>query len=190
MTPEIPGWQLLDTEVVYDGTHLVVHRDRVRLPGDGREGSYEHITVGDGARVVALDGDGRVALVEDAFYLSGERRLLVPGGGIDPGEPPEQGAARELEEEAGHRPGRLDHLATIDPLPTTTRARTHLYLATDLRPGTPHRDPTEAAMRVLWWPLAQAVAAVLSGRIQEAGSVAALLLAERRVVNGQARDTG
>ncbi|WP_437054915.1 NUDIX domain-containing protein [Streptomyces sp. enrichment culture] len=137
---------------------------------------YEHVSVGDAVRVVALDTADRTVLVEDAFYLQGRRMLHVPGGGTE-GQDPRRAALRELEEETGLVAGRLDPLGVIDPLPGTTRMRTHLMLATDLRPGRMRRDATEAGMTVQWRPLHDAVAAARAGDITEAGSVAALLLA-------------
>ncbi|MFD0352057.1 hypothetical protein ACFQ0M_49720 [Kitasatospora aburaviensis] len=39
-------------------------------------------------RVVALDGRGRIALVEENVYVCGQRLLMCPGGGCEPGEDP------------------------------------------------------------------------------------------------------
>lgn len=169
------GWKRLATEVMYQGRVLTVHRDAVRLP-DGTAGAYEHVTADDGVRVVALDADGRVLLVEDDFYLQHRRMVHLPGGGTD-GENPYRAALRELEEETGQTAAHVNTLGVIDPLPGITTARTHLMLATDLRPGTMRREGAEAGMTVHRRPLADAVAAVRAGEITEAGSATALLLA-------------
>ncbi|MEU3356022.1 NUDIX hydrolase [Streptomyces sp. NPDC037389] len=171
------GWSRLSSHVVHQGGHLTLHHDRVLQP-DGTEGTYDRVTVADGARTVAVDARGRVALVEDACYPLGRRLLHVPGGAIAEGECPGEAARRECEEETGLRPGTLRPLTAYHPLPTRTSAVTHLYLGTDLRPGAgPHRDPTEAGMTVRWIPLDDAVAAVRAGEITEAGSAIGLLLA-------------
>ncbi|MEU9189877.1 NUDIX hydrolase [Streptomyces sp. NPDC048484] len=143
---------------------------------DGVAGTYEHVVVEDGVRVVALDDDGRVVLVQDDFYLQERRILHLPGGGVG-GQDPQVAAVRELEEETGMVAGEIHLLATIDPLAATTGAQTHLYVATSLRPGRTHRDDTEIGMTLHWWNLDHAVGAVRSGKITEAGSVAGLLLA-------------
>ncbi|EME96944.1 NUDIX hydrolase [Streptomyces mobaraensis NBRC 13819 = DSM 40847] len=172
------GWDRLGTEVLFHGRHLTLHRDRVVQP-DGAEGTYERLTLADGARVVAVDDEGWVALVEDAFAPLGRRLLHIPGGAVAAGEDPEAAAARECEEETGRRPGALRRLGAFHPLPSRTSAVTHLYLATDLRRGTLRRDPTEAGMRACWLPLDDAVRLAASGTLTEAGTVTGLLLAAR-----------
>ncbi|WP_171987741.1 NUDIX hydrolase [Streptomyces sp. MP131-18] len=155
---------------------MALYRDSVLRP-DGAAGTYEHVVVEDGVRVVALDDDGQVVLVEDDFYLQQRRVLHLPGGGRG-GQDPQAAAIRELGEETGLVAGEMRPLGVIDPLPATTGARTHLFLATALRLGRTHRDETEIGMTVQRWKLTAAVEAVRAGRITEAGSVAALFLAE------------
>ncbi|MDX3452101.1 NUDIX hydrolase [Streptomyces sp. ME02-8801-2C] len=162
--------------MVHEGPFISLHRDEVLRP-DGAAGVYEHVVVKDSVRVVALDDEGRVVLVEDDFYLQQRRVLHLPGGGCA-GQDPLDAARRELEEETGQVAGDLRLLASVDPLPATTRAKTHLVVATHLRPGTVQREGTETGMTVEWWTLDDAVAAARTGRITEAASVIALLLTE------------
>ncbi|MEU6230833.1 NUDIX domain-containing protein [Streptomyces sp. NPDC047042] len=106
---------------------MALYRDSVLRP-DGVADAYDHVVVEDGVRVVALDGDDHVFLVEDHFYLQERRVLHVPGGGCG-GQDPQAAAVRELEEETGLVAGETHPLGVIDPLPATTVARTHLFLA-------------------------------------------------------------
>ncbi|WP_405092857.1 NUDIX hydrolase [Micromonospora sp. NBC_01392] len=56
------------------------------------------------ARVLLIDAAGRVLLFEGSDPgRPGHRYWFTPGGGLDPGETPAQGAARELAEETGLR---------------------------------------------------------------------------------------
>lgn len=173
------GWVRTATKLLHQGPFVALYQDSVLRP-DGAAGTYEYVVVEDGVRVVALDEDGQVVLVEDDFYLQKRRVLHLPGGGRG-GQDPQAAAIRELEEETGLVAGESRLLGVIDPLPATTGARTHLFLATALRPGRTHRDETEIGMTVQRWKLEAAVEAVRAGRITEAGSVAALLLAEHAV---------
>lgn len=168
-------WQGISREVVHQGPFISLIRDVVRRP-DGSTGTYEHIAADDAVRIAALDGQGRVVLVEDDFYLQQRRVLHVPGGGCG-GQRPRDAAIRELEEESGLVAGTVHPLGVIDPLPAVTAARTHLFLATDLRAGIKRRDDTEAGMTVERRTLVEAIEAVRTGLITDAGSVTALLLA-------------
>ncbi|KQV20838.1 NUDIX domain-containing protein [Kitasatospora sp. Root107] len=64
------------------------------------------------------------------------------------------------------------------------RTREHLYLARGLTVGEHHRDASEADMALRWVPLEEAVAMCGDGRITEAGTLAAVLLAARRTWSG------
>lgn len=55
-----------------------------------------------GGRLLLLDPDDRVVLVEELLELAGSAtEWLIPGGGVEPGESPAQAAVRELYEETG-----------------------------------------------------------------------------------------
>lgn len=169
------GWTRMSTEVLHRSPFLSLHRDSVLRP-DGSLGTYEHVTVDDAVRIVALDDEGQVVLVEDDFYLQQRRVLHLPGGGCG-GQAPRDAAVRELLEETGFTARVMHPLGVIDPLPGITGARTHLFLATGLLLGELRRDDTEIAMTMHRRKLHDALDAVRTGEITEAGSVAALLLA-------------
>lgn len=170
------SWERTNRELLHEGPFLSLYRDSVIRP-DGSAGAYEHVLTKDSVRVVAIDEEGLVVLVEDDFYLQGRRVLHLPGGGVDE-QDVHEAAKRELEEETGKVAGELTLLGSIDPLPGITGARVHLFLAMDLRPGHIQRDANEAVgMTMHRQTLGSAVRSVQKGQITEAGSVTAILLA-------------
>lgn len=161
----------------------MVRRDSVRRT-DQSMGTYEYTESADGVRVVALDDQGQIALVEENVYVCGERLLMCPGGGCEPGEDPLAAARRELAEEAGLHASDIEPLTMMWRMPAGARTREHLYLARGLRIGEHHRDVSEADMELRWVALDEAVAMCGDGQIIEAGTLTAILLTAHRIAPG------
>jgi ADP-ribose pyrophosphatase len=106
--------------------------------------------------------------------------LEVPAGKLDPGEAPAACAARELEEEAGQRAGRLVELGWIWTTPGFTDERIHLFAAFELRPGIHAPDPDEVIEPVRM-TLSAALELVFRGELRDAKSSLALLHAARHL---------
>jgi 8-oxo-dGTP pyrophosphatase MutT (NUDIX family) len=131
--------------------------------------------------IVALDGDGRVALVRQYRVAVGAALLEIPAGGLDldpdgSKEAPEAAARRELEEETGLRAGSWRHLASFFSAPGFTEEEMHLFLATDLAQAEADRRGPEEDERLImsWLPWREAVAAAERGEIRDAKSIVGL----------------
>jgi 8-oxo-dGTP pyrophosphatase MutT (NUDIX family) len=124
-----------------------------------------------------------VVLVSQFRAPHGEMVIEIPAGVRDvEGEPDEENVRRELAEEVGLAPGRVELLTSIYPSAGMTNSVNSIYLATDCTrvERTPH-GPEEEHAEILEMPLAEAVEWVVAGRIVDAKSVVGLLLAERRL---------
>jgi len=93
----------------------------IETPWEGRfiavkqQGKWEYVsrTRGIQAAVILAIDDGAVILVEQFRVPLGQRCLELPAGLVgdeDEGESVETSAARELEEETGYRPARVENL--------------------------------------------------------------------------------
>jgi 8-oxo-dGTP pyrophosphatase MutT (NUDIX family) len=137
---------------------------------------------------LVFDAEGNASVVLVSQYRAAyEREIIeIPAGMRDvDGEPPEETARREMAEEVGLSPGRLDLLIEMLPQPGMSDSTTIVYLATECSPApTQPHGPEEERARVLHVPLDEAVAMVEAGEITDGKSVAGLLLTERRLRAG------
>ena len=138
------------------------------------------------SRWLIVDGQGRVLLFRFDYAdgpLAGTAFWATPGGGCDPGETYADAARRELAEEADLAASTLEPLLAMHTSPGGSDELVHIFLATGLRaiPLAHERDAEEADIRIEWMPLADAVAAVMAGRMRNGILVAGVLAAAQRM---------
>lgn len=169
-------------EILYRGKIFDLIVDRVEDP-EGGTSIREIAHHPGGAVAVPLFDDGRLMLVRQLRYPLGREIVEFPAGKLQPGEDPARAAARELAEETGWTAGALERLVSFYSTPGFCDEVLHLFLATGLAPspGGPRREKGESTMSVLTIPLTEAVAMVERGEIEDAKTVAGILLVERRL---------
>jgi ADP-ribose pyrophosphatase len=116
-----------------------------------------------------------VVLVRQYRYAAGEFLLEVPAGTIDPGEAPDETARRELVEETGYFPNRLEKVAEFFPSPGVLEELMHLYLATDLerREASPDDDESLEPVELSW---DEALSLEIGKDVRDAKTIIALSL--------------
>lgn len=140
-------------------------RDTVRHPG--------------AVTIVPLFDDGRVCLIRNYRVSVGTTLVELPAGTLEPDEPPLATAHRELAEETGYRAREIELLGEFWMSPGILDERMYLYAAHGLTPGETHLDAGEEIdTLVVSWQ--EALALVDGGVIQDAKSIAGLLLYDRR----------
>ncbi len=166
----------LSSKTIFEGRILHVRLDTVSLP-DGREASREVVDHPGGVCVLALDNEGRALLVKQFRYPYKELLRELPAGKLEYGEDPEKAAVRELREETGAAPGRFRSLGELYPSPGYCGEIIRMYLAQELTFGDTDLDEDEflALERV---PFGDLVEEVLSGKIKDAKTIAAVLKAK------------
>ena len=166
----------LRREEKFAGKILSVHVDEVLLP-NGNTSTREVVEHVDGVAVLPLDGENNVLTVTQYRYVFGRTLLEIPAGKLDPGEEPETGALRELREETGAVPEVFQPLGRILPAPGCYTETLHLYLARGLRMEEQCLDPDEF-LNVERIPFDEMVRRCLDGEIEDAKTVAAVLMAK------------
>jgi ADP-ribose pyrophosphatase len=173
---ELP--QVLSSEEIYAGRIISVALDTVR---EG-EVTYVREVVGHpgGAGIVTYFDDGTTAFVRQYRHPARRYVLEIPAGKLDPGERPEQTAARELEEELGVVAARLKPLSAFYTTPGFCAEKLWVFLATDLRETALGHEADEI-IEVVRMPFTAALALIPSGEIEDAKTIIGLTLAARRL---------
>lgn len=165
----------LESEAVFRGRLLDVHRDRVRLP-DGKEAIREYIRHPGAVVVVALLPDGKLVLERQYRYPLRKAFLELPAGKIDPGEDILSCARRELREETGYVAEQWQYLGVMHPCIGYSDERIEIFLARNLEHVGASLDEEEF-LEIHTLDVDEAERAVHDGRITDGKSIAALFMA-------------
>lgn len=126
-----PPWRRVSRGPEQDYTILKVREDQVADPRNGNLHPRVLIDVADWVNIIPVTTDGKVVLIRQFRFGVWAPTLEIPGGAVDPGEDPAAAAARELEEETGFRPGRVQALGWVHPNPALQANRCHSFLGLD-----------------------------------------------------------
>jgi ADP-ribose pyrophosphatase len=160
-------------EIVYVGRKFRVARD-TEAAADGAPVVRDVVLHPGAVAILPLLDAGRVCLVRNRRPAVGETLLEIPAGTLEPPEPPEVAAARELAEETGYRAGRWRKLGEFYPSPGVLSERMYLFVAEELTPGEMRLEKDEdIEPQVVPWE--QALAWALDGTIRDAKTLVALL---------------
>lgn len=129
------------------------------------------------ANVVALTKNNEVVLVKQYRHGVQEILLELPGGVVDSGEDPLEGAKRELMEETGYSAGNIIEVGRLYPNPAIQQNTLFCYLATDVEwAGEQHLDEAEE-IEVQLIPLDELIEMARQGKFLHALNVAVLFQA-------------
>jgi ADP-ribose pyrophosphatase len=173
------SFKLLKSEIVYPGRAFTIRRDTLRMP-DGRETSFDIVEHVGSVIILPLDADGNLIFVRQYRHAAGLDLVELPAGTLDKGEAPEDCATREVREETGMAAGKLESLGGFYLAPGYSTEYMYVYLATDLRHNPLEADADEF-LTVERFPLSEALAMSERGEIQDAKSLAAILLARKHL---------
>jgi ADP-ribose pyrophosphatase len=163
----------VSSRLVFEGQILNLRVDEV-VAADGHRTTRE-VVEHRGAVAVVCVHDGDVWLVRQYRYAPQRSLLEIPAGTLEPGEDPAACARRELVEEVGLHPRRLEHLVTYYTTPGITDERMHVYLTDDVDVAKVNTEPGEV-IEIERRPLAQLRELIASGEIEDAKSLVGLSL--------------
>ncbi|OUO91898.1 ADP-ribose pyrophosphatase [Cloacibacillus sp. An23] len=126
-----PLRNIVKSEFPYKGRIIDVRVDTVKFPS-GSEKIREVVLHRPAVAMLAEDADGGVYLVKQYRHAIDAEIYEIPAGLVEDGEDPACTAARELQEEIGLRPGRLEKIAEMYSSPGFTTEKITLYYAAEL----------------------------------------------------------
>ena len=177
-TPEMEAPELISSEEIYRGRIFDVSVDTVR---EGEQTYKREVVHHPGsAAIVAVFDDMTVALVRQYRHAVVRYLLEIPAGTLSSPERPEEGAARELEEELGVTAARLEKLSEFFVSPGFVEEKMWVYLATDLT-ETAQRLEEDEMIEVMRIPFTRALEMIEDGEIEDAKTIIGLRAAASRL---------
>src|SRR5262245_3952734 len=130
-------------QTVYKGRVFSVEVDRMKFP-NGTTHEVAIVRHRPSVVLIPVMEDNRVVLIRQYRPAIARTMWELPAGTTDPGESPDQAAARECEEEIGLVPGKLERLGGFFPTPGFCDEELIFYRASNLRePSGKRRSPDE-----------------------------------------------
>ena len=157
-------------ELVYENRFFRIFRQMGDFGAFTRE--YFVTQYGQRAAVVMVRG-GDVLLCRQYRRMRDRLAWEIPGGKVEPGEPPETAARRECLEETGVRCGRLAPLIRFH-VGDTVENLTHVFHARQGQPAARRWDAREVE-RPAWIPLERCLEMIARGQIMDSLSIIGLL---------------
>ncbi len=173
-----PAWKVLDSTPVYRADPwFAVERQKVQLP-DGRVvADYHRITLPDCAGVVVRVEDGRYLAARQYRHGPGRVSLTLPGGGLNPGETPLEGAQRELREETGYEAAAWKALGSFTMNANYGCGTMHLFLAEGAHASVAANNDDLEESELVLLTRDELRAAIGNGEVAVLAAAAAILLA-------------
>ena len=169
----------------WTGRRVSVRVDEVER-ADGHRTTREVVEHPGAVAILAWDGE-RLATVRQWRHATRQTLLEIPAGTLEPTEPPQETASRELAEEAGLAAATWVAGPRFYTAPGFCTELMHLYLATELSETTAGGDPDED-LEPSWLTLSDALAAIDDGRITDAKTMAGVSWLARRLPSSAHRN--
>lgn len=156
---------------------------RMELEKDGKTRTKDFIERTPFVLVVPLTAHDEIYMVSQYRDALRKVSLEIVAGQMDPDEDPLEAAKRELQEEAGLSAKTWKKVATLH-VSANMIGQSHVFVATDLTEGETNFDEDED-IETVKMPFKEAINKVLSGEIDVASNIAALLLVDKMKGEGK-----
>ena len=121
---------LINNRLIYEGRIFKLYQETVQLP-DQKYAYRDVVYHPGGVGIIAVDGED-ILLVQQYRHAIRKVLIEIPAGTLEPGEPPEVCAMRELREETGMAARTIQLIGTFYLAPGYSSEKMYIFLATDL----------------------------------------------------------
>jgi ADP-ribose pyrophosphatase len=166
------AFRVTGTDILFESSFIQLHELTVATPS----GPVARFAVRHPGVVTMIPvHDGRVYLIRQYRAAVDQSLLELPAGTLEKAEPPDDAAVRELREEIGFQPGRLEKVFGFYTAPGFTDEYMTMYLATQLTavPASPD-GPEEEAAEVEAIALEEIPGLLVSGTLADAKTIIGL----------------
>ena len=190
--------KLINRELKYKAHRVKVYEDTILSP-DGEELHFDYVENRNGSGVLLVDEEGKFIFVKQYRNILDDYDIEIPAGCVEPGDfqpdtdfdykkrecfetdesPFFKCALREAEEETGLIPAKLTFVNYIIAAAGLFSERTAVYIGTDLKKGTIHRDEDEFIDIIRLTP-EEALQYVYEGKINDSKTIIAILAYHNR----------
>ncbi len=178
------GWQLLNTQRIYQSQWYNLRQDRVTLP-NGEEINYTYVEHPGAVFVVPITANQEVILIRSYRYTIDDWSWEVPAGslGDKTGLLPEEVARQELAEEIGGKAEKFESLGWYYMANGFAQLKNYFFLAHNVTATEPLLlENGEVIERVQAFPLQQVLQMVKIGDFKDGESAFAIMLATTQLI--------
>ena len=169
------AFEIIRSEKIYQGRVFGVRCDQVSLP-NGKSVELDIVEHPGAVTLVPVDDQGNLWFVRQYRHASQVELLELPAGSLEPGEPPEACALREVREEIGMAASHIKKIGEFYMAPGYSTEYVHVYLVTGLHPAPLPADDDEF-LSVETISIKQVSAMVEAGQIHDCKTLACIYLA-------------
>ncbi len=164
----IKPWPCVRSQSIQSFRVFSIRRDTAVSPRSGAEHDFYVIETQDWVNIIPLTVDRRVVMIKQYRHGSRGVTLEIPGGLVDPGETPENAAARELLEETGYEAEDVEKIGASNPNPAIFNNCCYTFVARNVaKVRDPIPDQTED-IEVVLIPLMDIPELIRKGKIDHA----------------------